>query len=628
MPDISQSFRDAIAQHQAGRFAEAEQNYLQVVAADKRHFDALRLLGGLYLQTNRNDRAAEFLERAVKLNPKDAEILNNLGVALRGMGKPDEAAARYEEALRLQPNYAQALNNLGSIYLENGRPEKAAELIKKSLQLDIDNAQSHFNMGNALRELRHYEESLKAYEYALRLQPNYSDAATNMGLSLGELGRKQEALAWHEKAVQLDTLNHRALNNLGNTLRESGKAEEAITYFLRALQAKADYEIAHINLGTVYRDLGKFDLTAEQYDKALQLKPDSADALINYGTLMLDLNRHEDALERYDAALKIKPTSSDAQWSKAITLLALGDYEEGWRLHEAGFGNPRARGIIPYKTPTWHGESLEGKRLLLWPEQGLGDSLQFIRYAELCKQRGAAVISLCPAPLTRLFKTCPFIDEVTEGPVADSAYDYQISLMSLPHVFGTRLETIPSGPYLLVDEATRTKWAPRFAEKRKPRVGLVWSGSPREHQHNAHMIDKRRSMSLAMLKPLFDFGGIDFYNLQLGKAREQIAECGLQDRIIDYMGDVRDFLDTAGIVENLDLVISVDTSVVHLAGGLGKPVWVLSRFDACWRWLRNRETSPWYPSARVFGQDAPGAWQPVVDAVTAALGRFPDNASV
>ena len=275
----------------------------------------------------------------------------------------------------------------------------------------------------------------------------------------------------------------------------------------------------------------------------------------------------------FDEALARKPASIDARWNKALSLLALGQYEEGFALHEAGLGIKHMRGDYPSPDKRWNGENFAGKRLLLWCEQGLGDSLQFIRYAEQVKARagvGGDVIVLCPRPLRRLFGHCPFIDRLPES-VEAVDFDLHAPLMSLPYIFDTRLETVPAFvPYLSVGDDTSAAWRAKIPDGANLRVGLVWAGNPRDNQINAHMIDKRRSMTLDLLRPLFDVQGVDFYNLQMGAAAAQGSESGLGARLIDFMGDVKDFEDTGGLVERLDLVISVDTSVVHLAGGFGQ----------------------------------------------------------
>ena len=460
----------------------------------------------------------------------------------------------------------------------------------------------------------------------MKLRPDYLEAMINLGMALSQAGRGEQARHWlgvsqglFEKALQVDPANIVAMNNLGNVLRQQGKPEEAVSYYREALRLRPDYVQAAINLATSLRDLNLLDEAVEGCRHVLRLMPDSIEARINLGTFLQEQTRHEEAVAHFAEALRVKPSSLDAQWNKALSLLSLGHYAEGWTLHEAGLGVSHMRGEYTSPERRWKGEPFVGKRLLLWSEQGLGDTLQFVRYAALCKQRGGEVIVLCPPALRGLLRNCPFIDVLPEH-VTDGDYDLHVPMMSLPYIFGTVVETIPVAiPYLHVSDAARARWVDKFQGVGGYKVGLVWAGNPRENQISAHMIDRRRSMTLEMLRPLLAFEGVRFYNLQMGAGVAQIDICGLRNRLTDLMPDVRDFEDTAAIVENLDLVISVDTSVVHLVGGMGKPVWVLSRFDACWRWLQNRPDSPWYPTARVFGQQTAGDWAGVVERVEKAL---------
>jgi tetratricopeptide (TPR) repeat protein/ADP-heptose:LPS heptosyltransferase len=606
MPTPARIFARATDHHRAGRTGEAERDYLDVLAQEQENFDALRLLGALYLQTGKLDRAAQCLEQACAANPRDAETLNNLGVALGKAGRLEEAIARYEAALRRDPHYAQARGNLSGAYVERG--------------------------------------------VAMLLQSHLPEAA-----------------AQFERALLFDVANVRALNNLGNLRRNEGKADEAAALYRRALAAKPDYAEAYINLAVALRDGGAHDAALEACAAALRLKPDSAEALVNKGLLLQDRGGFDEAIACYDAALRARPDFTDASWNKALALLAQGKYREGWALHEAGLGHKR--GVRLFAARRWNGEPLAGRRLLIWSEQGYGDTLQFVRYAQLCKERGAHVTVQAPAALMRLLKICPFIDRVVSE-AHEEDFDYQIAMMSFPFAFGTELETVPASvPYLFVDDASRAKWAAKCAgEGRK--IGLVWAGNARRQLIDAHLIDKRRSLDLRELKPLFELAGnppassvprplragtgvgslarrtdawssgsnpppakskdllaqvqdfatspargeeqILFFSLQKGAEAAQIDAAGLRGRIIDLMPEAGDFLDTAALIEQLDLVITVDTAVAHLAGALGKTVWILSRYDACWRWLQNRESNPWYPTAQVFGQTSPGDWPGVV----------------
>ncbi|MGB9153044.1 MAG: tetratricopeptide repeat protein, partial [Alphaproteobacteria bacterium] len=587
MPHAAKLLHTATTHHQAGQLAEAEKAYQKLLRVEAANADALRLLGGLYLQTGRQAQAVEYLERAVRLLPKDAETLTNLGTGLRGLGRLDEAVLRYQQALAVRPTYLDALNNLGGLYHESGRASQALEIYGQVLRLEPESASAHFNYGNSLLAAGRGGEAIGRYEHALKLKPDYMEAMINLGMALSLAGKGEQsrqwlqiARSWFDKALKADPKNTTAMNNIGNVLRQQGKPEEAYSYYSEALRLRPDYMQAYINMASSLRDLGRLDEAIESCRAALRLQPDSTDARINLGASLQDMARHEEAIECFAEVLQLKPTSLDARWNTSLSLLALGRYEEGLPLHEVGLGVSHMRGDYPSAERRWNGEDITGKRLLIWCEQGFGDDLQFVRYAQLCKARGCVVIVLCPWPLRPLFRNCPFIDVLPES-IEESDFDVHVPMMSLPYIFSTTVETIPAPiPYLFVSEAARAKWKDKFTDKNGFRVGLVWSGNPRENQLNANMIDKRRSMTLAILLPLFDVPDVQFYNLQIGAGVSQIDSCGLRDRMIDLMQEVKNFEDTAAIVEHLDLVISVDTSVVHLVGGMGKPVWVMSRFDA------------------------------------------------
>lgn len=620
MKNSAQLIEGAFRYHQAGLLPEAEQAYLDILKADKRNAHALWLLGTLYLQTNQPERSVECLERALRLEPDNPEILNNIGLALRALGRLDDAKAKYEKAVRVNPHHVQALNNLGSLFYELGNWSEAVRWAERALTVNPKDASAHYNLGNALRAQEKRSDAIAHYEHALHLQPNYVDALVNLGITLCAEDRPDEAIAQFQQALHLVPDHLQALNNLANALRDKGRFEEAVSLYERVLKLKPDYPEALMNFGVALRDQGKAQEAIQTYEQALRMKPGLAEALVNTGVALQDLGRWEEAVVKHEEALALKAHLVDAQWNMALALLALGRYPEGWALYESGLSKKNKRPAV-FTTKKWDGSVFSGKRLLIWCEQGLGDSLQFIRYVPMCKAKGGKVVVLCPQPLARLFRNTTGVDEVV-GAIHESDFDYQIAMMSLPYVFGTTRDTIPADiPYVHVSHEARGKWAPQFLGSKQFRVGLVWAGNPVEHVVQAHLIDQRRSLKLSQMMPILDTRDVQFYSLQMGKAAGQIDELGFRDKIVDLMPAVHDLMDTAAIIENLDLVISVDTSVVHLAGALGKPVWVLSRFDACWRWLQNHETNPWYPTARVFGQSSPGDWETVIGQVAGALHR-------
>jgi hypothetical protein len=416
------------------------------------------------------------------------------------------------------------------------------------------------------------------------LDATNADAFNNRGLVLLELGRREAALASFAEALALNPLNVDALVSHGYTLQLLERSAEAIV----------------------------------SCDRALALRPDCADALYNRGNALVNLGRHAEAVECYERALVLKPDDPEVRWNQGTALLALGEYARAWPAFELRWQlGARHRG---FSQPPWCGEDIAGRTMLLHAEQGLGDTLQFCRYVPLVAARGATVIFEVPAPLERLMARLPGVRSLVVRGETLPAFEWHCPLLSLPGAFGTTVGTIPGrAPYLAAEPRAVAAWRERLKPLAGLHVGLVWSGDPRRHDPKAQAVDRRRSITLQHFAGLADVAGVSLVSLQKGEAAAQTRSAPSGLVVHDWTDDLGDFADTAALVAALDLVVSVDTAVVHLAGGLGKPVWVLSRFDACWRWLRNRADSPWYPMARVFGQPAPGDWAGVMDAVVREL---------
>jgi tetratricopeptide (TPR) repeat protein len=364
------------------------------------------------------------------------------------------------------------------------------------------------------------------------------------------------------------------------------------------------------------------------FEKAIALKPDYAEAHYNRGCTLQDLMRPEDALASYDRAIALKPDYASAYWNKSLCLLLMGRFEQGWRLHEwrKKLAEPVAARVFPQ--PLWLGEEdIAGKTLFLWWEQGFGDTIQFCRYSKLAEARGAKVFMSVQQPLRALLKeSCPTIQIIDQNEVPTD-FDYHCPLLSLPLAFGTTLETIPADiPYLKANAEKSLFWQEKLGAKSKPRVGLVWSGGFRPNQPELWSVNSRRNIPLAKLAVLKN-PDIEFYSLQKGQpAESELAELTRDNwdgpRIIDFTSLLNDFSDTAALLENLDLLISVDTSTAHLAGALGKPIWILNRFDTDWRWPPDRTGSPWYPTVKSYRQEKAGDWDGVVRRLKANLLAF------
>ncbi len=386
----------------------------------------------------------------------------------------------------------------------------------------------------------------------------------------------------------------------------AGNVAGALESCREALDLDPSNAVALANMGTLVWLNGDVDEAEALYARAHAIDPAHVGVLINLATLRNEAGDLEATLHWIEKAQAQRPHSPEVVWRRGLLDLAMGDYANGWRRYEAGLGHEALRGKMPpFAKPAWKGDPCE--RLLLWHEQGLGDTVQFVRYAALCKSRAGKVIVLCPPELVALIESCPHVDQVVTG-VRSSMFDQHVSIMSLPHLFRTTLDSVPATvPYLHADPARVARWAGRMPSGAL-KVGLAWAGNSRGGQLRFQVIDRTRSIALDALEPWLELQGPRFYSLQKGDAARQAKG----RNIVDFMDEVNDFADTAAIIANLDLVICVDTSVAHVAGALGKPVWVLSRLDACWRWLRNRPDSPWYPTARVFGQTTRGEWDAVI----------------
>lgn len=594
---IQEAFRQAVALHQHGRFAEAEAVYQDILRQDPTFFEALHLLGVVALQTRRTRESVELITKAIALNPNVAAAHINLGSALIALTRFAEALPSFDNAIALRPDFAEAHNN------------RAA----------------------ALNALKRHEQALKSCDTALALKPDYPEAHNNRADALNALKRHEEALASCDRAIALKSNYPEAHNNRGNALNALARHEEAIASYDKAIALNANYAEAHNNRGNALYNLAQPEQALASYEKAVALRPNYAEAHNNCGNASSYLKDCETALVRYDRAIALKPDYADSHFNKSLLLLLMGHFEQGWQLYEWRKKKANPIAARPYRQPLWLGErNIAGKTILLYEEQGLGDTIQFCRYAKLVAELGAKVILEAPPQLTRLLGSLSQGVEIVETGAPLSDFDYQCPLLSLPLAFKTSLSNIPANiPYLKADLQKSLSWKEKLGEKTKARVGLVWSGGIRPNQPVS--VNNRRNIPLSKLVPL-KHPNIDFYSLQKGQPGE--SELGELKRgnwngpeIIDFSSQLSDFSDTAALMENLDLLITVDTSTAHLAGALGKPVWILNRFDTCWRWLLERTDSPWYPTAKLYRQEKGEDWAHVIQRVKKDLASFQRGAA-
>jgi len=527
-------------------------------------------------------------------------------------GRLAEAEAGYRRILAVAPDHDESLHLLGVIACQVGQPEPAVGLIERAIARRPGIAVYHYNLGLALQLLDRLDAAAEAFEQAAALQPGYVDALVNLGAVLQRQGRVDAAIERLGQALALRPDQAEAQYSLGALLQQQNRPEAAADRFARAVALQPTKPEFRHALGSARHQAGDTIAALAEYDAALALRPDFAEPHGNRALILKDRGDLDGAMAALDRALALKPDQPEVQLNQALIRLARGDFSAGWRQYEARWGT---RQLDPdrrsFTVPLWDGSDGAGRTILIWAEQGLGDTLQFCRYAPLLAGRGWRVVIEAPAPLTRLLRSLAgaIVRPIggTELPV-----DCHCPLMSLPRLFDTVEATIPAlVPYLAADPAEIERH--RLGAE-GPKIGLAWSGNPGTLTREHVLVDTRRSIPLARLAPLLAVPGARFISLQKDP-REDPAAFGL----LDPMQSVRDFADTAAIVAQLDLVISVDTSVVHLAGALGKPVWLLNRFDTCWRWLQARTDSPWYPSLRQFRQPAPGDWDSPIAAAAAAL---------
>jgi tetratricopeptide (TPR) repeat protein len=620
---IMSVFGEGLAHHQAGRLAEAEANYNRVLATRPDHFDARHLLGIVCHQRGNHAEAVRHFDMALRRSRNNIHALNNRGSALAELKRFDEALASYDRAIAAKPDYADALSNRGNVLKELKRFEEALASYDRAIAARPDYAEAHSNRGSVLHELKRFEEALASCDRALVLRPNYAAAHSNRGSALHALKRFEEALASYDRALALQPDFAQAHSNRGNALHELHRFDEALANFDRAIALQPNFAEAHCNRGNALRLLQRFDAALASYDRAIALRPDFAEAHCNRGSVLQELNRYDDAVTSYDHAIAIRPDFADARFNVGGARLLAGDFARGWEEYEWRWDTEQLRGVKRnFAQPQWLGsDEISGKTILIHAEQGLGDTLQFCRYIPRVAERAAHVIFEVQNPLQELMSALPGGAQVVSrgNPLPD--FDMHCPLLSLPLAFGTALETVPSQvPYLCAPEPKIGAWRDRLGKHERSRIGLVWAGNPRKELPGSNLIDRQRSMTFDQLAPVLEVKECEFHSLQKGDdAVAQLRGSALRHRVIDWTDDLRDFSDTAALIENLDLVIAVDTSVAHLAGALAKPFWLLNRYMTCWRWLLDREDSPWYPTARQFRQDERREWDDVLARVAVAL---------
>ena len=582
-----------------GKLQEAEEIYEELISAGTKNQEIYANLATIYLIQSRPDKSIPLFQKALHLKPDDIAAHNNLGIALKKQGALTSAIASYNKALELNPNYTDAYNNLG----------------------------------NALREKGDLAEAIASYNKALELNPNYTDAHNNLGIALKELGDVGAAIASYNKALELNPNYTDAHFNLGNAFQDQGEFTAAISSYNTALRLKPNDPETHNNLGNALREQGELNAAITAYNRALQLNPNNPETLNNLGTALKEQGELNAAITAYNRALELNPNYTDAHWNASLTMLLAGDYKNGWEHYE--WRSKKEKNVLkPHALPKCRQSIGEvalrtTSSLLVVSEQGLGDTLQFMRYALFLKGQCAAVSLCAQTKLHSLIQTSGIDPSPLSPQQANQVSKGQwIPLLSLPKHLGVSPdEPIISKPYIKTTEELTAKWSDILGPKEKPFVGINWQGNPEAEKTGL----RGRSLALETFSPIAASCQISLVSLQKGFGSEQLATCSFKDQFVscqDQINETWDFLETAAIIANCDLVITSDSSVAHLAGGMGKTTWLLLHKVPDWRWGLEGDTTFWYPSVRLFRQRERGNWDEVMRRVAEALHNYRANSTL
>jgi len=578
--------------------------------ADRNLQEGLRLH-----QSGQLREAFESYKSVLEDDPKNADALNLMGVIMQVAGNLEAAITFLEQATQNAPGYFAPYVNLGNALQANGKPAEAVDAFHTALSLNADNNHAiHNNLSSALNDLGEYQSALESAEIALKGMSDKTSARLNLGNALLGLERVEEAEVCFREIVRADPAHSNAWFNLGNALMLSpGKVEDARECFERAVALDEDHAEKHYNLGNTLMKLSLFDEAATSFENTLKLDEAHVGAMCNLGTALQSCGKLAQSIENFRCALLREPESADLHFNMALSLLQNGDYSEGWKEFEWRWQTPQmCAQKRPTDVPTWLGEEFDGKTLLINAEQGFGDAIRFSRFASEVKSRGGNVVMECRSPVSQLLSLVDGIDETFDLGQPLPEHDLQIDLMSLPYALGVTLDNLTAQvPYIHLGDQSSAAF--EVNPETKLKIGIVWSGSTTRDQ--AHL----RDCPPELFESLAEVPGVQLYSLQVGAEQSLLDSLSTRAAVIDLTSDLKDFADTAAVVKALDLVISVDTAVLHLAAALGKPVWGLMSDPTGYFWMNERSDSPWYPTVKLFRQPTTGDWNPVFDKVREKL---------
>ena len=583
----SGAFAFALSRHQSGAWLEAEQLYADIIRSCPDHFDALHLSGLIACQTKRYEEAERLLSAAMKIKPDFADIHYHYGFMLKNLGRMDEALSSLDKAISLEPDHHEAWFESGNILSQLSLHEQALARFDKAIEINPDDAGAYLERGITLKDLQRFTESIDSLRTAIALHPGSAEAWLNCGLVLREIDLLQESLDCLDRAISL----------------------------------RPDFAPAHLSRGVTLHHLARFGEAVESYDEAIRNKADYIEAYVNRGNALVELGRLDAALSDLSHAATLNPQTGHLYHSMGHLLLLIGKLKEGFECYEWRKNQTHGIGLLPFTRPQWLGhEDLRGKRILIYDDQGIGDAIHFSRYARLLEARGAFVIFAVRDRLLKLMQSLSETIVICRFKDIPQDFDFQCPLMSLPHAFKTDLDSVPAEPaYLKPFGGKVEQWSQRIGSA-GVRIGVCWQGSTGK-------FGVGRSFALSHFRILSDIPGVRLISLHRGEGESQLSDLP-EGMVVETLGESFDsgpdaFADTAAVMTSCDLVITSDTSIAHLAGALGVKTWVVLKHVPEWRWMLNRDDSPWYPSIRLFRQprveDWDGAFRQVRDALVAEI---------
>lgn len=615
---VSSQVERALAFQQAGRLQEAKKYYRKILKHNPHNIDALHLMGVLASQLGKEDVAFDYISKAIQIAPRFPEALNNRGLINEKLSRDDAAVCDYNDAIKMKPTFVDALYNRGCLFLKKAMFERARDDFNRVISLEPCHLKATTNRGLAFKGLKDYSPALADFTQVISMSPGSHQAYNNRGNVFSKIGKKDQALSDFNEAISLAPDFAKAYNNKGALLLELKKFHDALESFEKALDLNPNFTKALNNRGLTFLALNCFENAAADFLAAIGLQPDFLGALNNLGVLYDELKMPQKALKAFDEAISINPKYADAQFNKSILLLRLGNYDMGWSLYEWRKHPEKQREFTStlrrFAEPLWLGkEDISGKTVFLYWEQGLGDTIQFSRLAEQVSLLGGKVLLEVQEPLANLMQGLRGVHQIIRPGDKIPEFDFHCPLMSLPHALGLTIDCVPANvPYVGVSKDMLEFWRNKLGEQIQPRVGIVWSGN------KLHNNDHNRSIRLAELA-----GNISavsqLFSLQKEMPSEDLEYFSNCENIQHFGDDLLSFSETAALTQLMDIVISVDTSVAHLAGALGKNVQLLLPYTADFRWLEDTDKSPWYPSMTILRQGAGRSWADVMRSVNSAI---------